>query len=60
MTPWFVGVGCCALLPGDLLDLGIEPVSLVSPALQVNSRAVSAVLNVRLPSDSQLELSEVQ
>ena len=27
----------CHFLPGDLLDLGIEPESLVSPALQTDS-----------------------
>ena len=31
------GVGCHALLQGDLPDLGIEPISLASPALQAGS-----------------------
>ena len=35
------GVGCHAFLQGDLLDPRIEPSSLVSPALQVDSLPLS-------------------
>ena len=36
------GVGCHALLPGDLPNLGIEPTSLLSPALAARFFTTSA------------------
>ena len=35
------GVGCCALLQGNILDPGIKTMSPVSPALQVDSLPLS-------------------